>query len=296
MKNTILLLLLCGAMITTAHCQEAGFNQMVAQFFEYDRNIPLNVKELEKMETETYTRQRIVFDGIRNSRVPGYIAVPKGAAGVRYPCILLFHSGISSKESWWEEESFEHGKKMVGKLIANGFAVLALDAQYYGARAFENDYVGGFDIFAKHNHFNKYRELMVQTTVEYRKALDYLATRNDIDANRIGAFGTSVGGNMALTLSTVDERVKTIVVCSSIIHGLPQPIGVFAPINAKPLNSAAAVLLQVGKTDDFSPEEQVQKVFKNLQAKSKDLKKYEFGHAPDESYLEDALRWFKNNL
>jgi len=298
--KVLLCLIVLKTFFTNCYSQQtntdAGFSDLVVQFFEYDRNVDLNVSHLEKTEEETYTRQRIIFDGIRNSRVPGYIAVPKGKAGTRNPCILLFHSGISSKESWWEEGSFEHGKKLAQRLLAGGYAVLMLDAQYHGIRAFENDYISGFDIFAKHNQFNKYRELMQQTTVEYRKALDYLAGRDDIDMTRIGAFGTSTGANMALILSTVDERIRTLVVCSTIIQGLPQPIEVFAPIHAKPLNKEASVLLQVGKTDDFSPEEHVQKVFKNLKVKSKELKHYEFGHGPDESFLDDAVGWFKENL
>jgi dienelactone hydrolase len=43
------------------------------------------------------------------------------------------------------------------------------------------------------------------------RALDYLATRDDVDPARIGTLGISMGSNMAWWLAAVDERVKACV-------------------------------------------------------------------------------------
>ncbi|WP_370478723.1 alpha/beta hydrolase family protein [Tamlana flava] len=46
------------------------------------------------------------------------------------------------------------------------------------------------------------------------RAIDYLETRNDIDKNRIGIYGSSGGGTQASYMLGLDERIKVATVCS----------------------------------------------------------------------------------
>lgn len=46
----------------------------------------------------------------------------------------------------------------------------------------------------------------------YRHALDHLADRDDIDADRLGVFGTSMSGGHALALASTDARIRSTVV------------------------------------------------------------------------------------
>lgn len=296
MKKSLLFPLLFSFFSITLFGQETkiidGFNDLVRGFFAYDRQKDLNVKVKLAEETDQHKKEKIVFDGIRKSRVPGYIAIPKNVKGP-FPCILLFHSGIGTKDVWWEEDSFEHGKLLLDQLLAAGFAVLMLDAQYHGERTAGNDYESSISLSA-----NGYREQMLQTTIEYRIALDYLATRADIDTSRIGAFGTSVGANMILALSTVDPRLRTMVICSTIMNHkhFEETPSVFDPIFAIPSNREATLLVQVGKTDGFSPLEKVNKVFGQMHVAQKNLLFYEFGHSPKPVYVPDAVDWFRKYL
>jgi dienelactone hydrolase len=297
MKKMLVLVLLLFLNFTSsfgqAATEQSGFNDLVLDFFQYDRQENLNVREKLMEETDLYKRQKIVFDGFRKNRVPGYIATPKQVGGP-YPCILLFHSGIGSKDVWWEEDSFEFGKLLVDQLLTAGYAVLMLDAQYHGERTAGNDY----GISPNFMGANDYREQMLETTIDYRIALDYLSTRGDIDMDRIGAFGTSIGANMILVLSTVDPRLKTMVLCSTIMQHpyFSGSLSVSDPINATPTHPEAQVLVQVGKTDDFSPREKVDRVFEQLHPAQKELRFYEFGHRPKPVYISDALDWFKKYL
>ena len=43
------------------------------------------------------------------------------------------------------------------------------------------------------------------------RAIDYLVSRDDIDASRIGLVGTSQGGGMALAVTALDPRMKVVV-------------------------------------------------------------------------------------
>jgi len=47
-----------------------------------------------------------------------------------------------------------------------------------------------------------------QTVLDNKKALDYLVGREEVDANRLGCFGLSLGAIKASMLSAVDERLK----------------------------------------------------------------------------------------
>lgn len=51
-----------------------------------------------------------------------------------------------------------------------------------------------------------------QTVLDNRQVLDYLVEREEVDANKLGCLGLSLGGIRASMLSGVDERLKCIVI------------------------------------------------------------------------------------
>jgi dipeptidyl aminopeptidase/acylaminoacyl peptidase len=51
-------------------------------------------------------------------------------------------------------------------------------------------------------------ERMRLSVLDARRLLDWLETRPEVDANRIGAAGVSIGGILAATLMGVDDRVR----------------------------------------------------------------------------------------
>jgi cephalosporin-C deacetylase-like acetyl esterase len=113
--------------------------EVMRQFFDYDKGIPLEASVVERTDGDEYVREKIVFRGPRDSRVPGYLAIPKKGASP-YPCVLQLHGIGSSKESWWSDESFSSGGKLTKELLNAGFAVLSLDAEYHGERLANNDF------------------------------------------------------------------------------------------------------------------------------------------------------------
>ncbi|MBN2316695.1 MAG: dienelactone hydrolase family protein [Sedimentisphaerales bacterium] len=51
-----------------------------------------------------------------------------------------------------------------------------------------------------------------QTVLDNRQVLDYLAEREEVDANKLGCLGLSLGGIRASMLAGVDERVKCVAI------------------------------------------------------------------------------------
>ena len=93
---------------------------------------------------------------------------------------------------------------LAASLARQGFLVFAYDMVGYN----ETNQV-------QHQHFGTslehwlwgISELGLQTWNSVR-ALDYLCTRKDVDAKRIGATGASGGGTQVFVLAAIDERVK----------------------------------------------------------------------------------------
>lgn len=50
-----------------------------------------------------------------------------------------------------------------------------------------------------------------QTVLDYRQVLDYLVEREEVDADKLGCLGLSLGGIRASIIAGVDERLKCIV-------------------------------------------------------------------------------------
>jgi dipeptidyl aminopeptidase/acylaminoacyl peptidase len=130
-----------------------------------------------------------VFTASDGTRVPGFLALPEGPGP--HPVVLLLHGGAGSKESWWNEDGFERGAGLTRALLESGTAVFALDGAHHGERAW----------------WPTYRTMLTATARDYRIALDYLAGRPGLVADRVGAVGLSMGGVTATLLAAADGNV-----------------------------------------------------------------------------------------
>lgn len=141
-----------------------------------------------------YLLQHVLLSGADGKPVPGLFLRPKAQG--RYPVALLLHGLGSDKETMI---------RVFGRpLAARGIACLALDAVDHGERKTP----GAASVGAGGMRF---AVVVRQTVGEYRLALDYLKTRTDADANRVGLLGYSMGAMMGSILGGVDNRVKAVV-------------------------------------------------------------------------------------
>ena len=91
------------------------------------------------------------------------------------------------------------------------------------------------------------RENLIQQSKDLGRSIDYLETRTDIDRNRIGYLGVSMGAAWGVILTALDDRFKAVVLLDGgFFEGKPLPgmDGVdFAP------RLKAPVLMISGKYD-----------------------------------------------
>jgi dienelactone hydrolase len=141
-----------------------------------------------------------------SQRVPGILIKATSSAG-RRPVVISLHGTGGNKESQ---------RAYLSELARAGFVGIAIDGRYHGARA-----PGGSATKSKEyvaailRTFRTGKELpfFFDTAWDVMRLIDYLETRDDIDARRIGLIGFSKGGIETYLTAAVDPRVAVAVPC-----------------------------------------------------------------------------------
>jgi dienelactone hydrolase len=271
----------------------------VAQFYEYDRTIPLEARLVEKVKKDDLLREKIVFRGAQGFLVPAFLQLPPDG-GSPFPCVLLLHGWSGSKENWWQDGNYISGGNVRKALLAAGFAVLALDAQCHGDRIAQNDfapvnhYVDKEVTAPQRKGYFSQQEIYIQTTRDYRRAIDYLESRSDIDKSRIGVVGYSMGGTQTFLLTGVEPRLKAAVaIAAPADKSKWSPI---APQNFLPGIGDRPFLTIIGRSDELCPLEHALKLQTMIGSKTKDQVLFDAGHKLPPEYVLHAVDWIKKYL
>lgn len=129
--------------------------------------------------------------------VPAYLFAPKGLNRNRkHPCIVWVHGdGITQNfDGWHTRRDYAVYYSFHQYLAQRGYVVLAVD--YRGSIGYGRDWRQG--------HF---RDLGGKDYEDIAAGVDYLKTLGLIDAERIGIWGLSYGGFMALQAATVTPEL-----------------------------------------------------------------------------------------
>jgi dipeptidyl aminopeptidase/acylaminoacyl peptidase len=174
-----------------------------------------NVTILSREEGDGYTLEKFSFDNGMGDTVPGYLFLPKEPKG-KVPAILYCH---------WHGGQYHVGKQEMlqtnatpvppGPTLAKlGYAVLGIDACCFGERngkgpdGPEQKGSAGEMSASKFNLWAG-RTLWGSILRDDQMALDYLCSRPEVDADRIGVTGISMGSTRAWWLMALDDRLKT---------------------------------------------------------------------------------------
>ncbi len=266
--------------------------EVMREFFRYDESIPLEPRVVESSAGDGLRREKIVFRGVRDSRVPGYLAVPRRGEKP-FPCVILIHGIGGSKEGWWGEGTAH--SSLVDRLVEQGCAVLTLDCQYHGERLGDNDFESPTVFTFERGWLRRTRDMVVQSVVEHRRAIDLVAERPDIDGTRIGCAGYSMGGMMTFLLTGVEPRVRAAVACVPPI--LKEPHSAIAVHNFAPRINDRPLLMLMGTNDprNYSSAD-ARHVYELVDSSKKDLVFYEGGHVLPPEWVDRAATWLFTHL
>jgi dienelactone hydrolase len=268
----------------------------IARFYQYDTVVPLDARVVKRDDgAATYLREKLVFTGSRGARVPGWLMLPK--AGARpFPVVVILDGWMGTKDRWWADDTWPQGGRLTKALAAEGIAALVLDAQFHGERA---EAIGFQPVeeYVCDRCGNARREMVVETIVDYRRALDYLATREELDRRRIGAIGFSMGGVMTTALSALDDRVRAAVTCVTPVR--PDDAK-WSSAEISPLAFAPRVriptLVLMGRTDALYSQADAEAYRDALGSPEKTLEWYDAGHRLPPEYVPRAVGWLKSHL
>lgn len=191
-------------------------------------SLPVADFDMEVLEVEKrsgYEARKILFNVSAYSRVPAYLLVPEGEGP--FPTVVLMHDHGAhftigkekmvrpfGVEDWtledadrWAESSYD--KQYVGDyLAANGYVVLAIDALFWGERGRKEGANYNAQEAMASNLMQMGHSWGALVTWDDIRSVEFLTTLPQVDKNRIGAMGFSMGAHRTWMLCAATDMVK----------------------------------------------------------------------------------------
>jgi uncharacterized membrane protein/dienelactone hydrolase len=175
----------------------------------FPKRVPLESRRLDVVDCGSYLREKVEYSTEPDERVSAYVCVPKECT-TESAAVLCHHQ---------HNFDFTLGKSEVVGLAGNPDQayVAALAERGYitfspDAIAFEErNWSGGTFEAASYELASRLvrgHTLLAKVLHDASVGIDYLASRSDVDAERIGILGHSYGGRMAIWLAAVDHRIR----------------------------------------------------------------------------------------
>ncbi|MGB5556348.1 MAG: alpha/beta fold hydrolase [Flavobacteriaceae bacterium] len=268
----------------------------VVNYYEYDKAIPLKDSVAILLDTTHFTLTSVSFTSINDRKVTGLLSIPKNRQGP-LPVIILMH-GLGDHKA---VDYVEFGNNL---LLKNGYAVMRIDICDHGQRK-KDEY--DFDLTGTYKYWT--RNVISQTVFDLRRTIDFIETRKELDAARIGYYGISLGGIIGTVFCGVDERVKVPVVAlaggqlnllykkDAFSKEAKDFVSIIEPLNFVSQISPRPLLMLNASNDEIIPPTMSTLLFDKAKA-PKEIIWYNAKHrdAPLETIYGDGLEWFNKNL
>jgi dienelactone hydrolase len=263
------------------------------------RNRPISAKVLSVSDEKKYILEKLILDLNGIEGVPAYFVKPQ--KGGSFPC-LLYHHAHGGNYRLGKDELIR-GRDLLQKpayaeaLAERGIAALCIDAWLFGERSGRTE-------------SEQFKEMLWNGQVlwgmmvyDSLRAADYLFSRPDIDSQRVGTLGLSMGSTMAWWLAALDPRIKACVdICCltdfqalmdsrgldghGIYYYVPSLLKHFTTSEINALIAPRPHLSLAGDNDPLTPPAGLERIDRDLKAVYKELgrpdawelKRYPVGH------------------
>ncbi len=184
---------------------------------------PLDVQVEERYKAEGYTRERISYATSPGVRVPAYVLIPDNLAR-KAPAVVCIHQHNGEYHLGKSEPVGMTGNPNTFyalELCQRGYITIVPDQEGFedrrASQAEKDRWSQSTQHIIENEGYEKFlamRYLMQGSTLQARyvwdlaRAVDYLFTRPEVDAERIGTLGHSLGGQEVCWLLLFDTRVK----------------------------------------------------------------------------------------
>ncbi len=175
----------------------AGMQEVMGPLPDPKSKVDLDVKVIGEVDEGAYVRRQITFQAEKGDRVPAYLLLPKGKTGKR-PAMLCLHQttriGKGEPAGLGGLAPLHYAKE----LAQRGFVCLVPDYPSFGDYAFD---------FKKSPHPSG----SIKAVWNNIRGVDLLSAMAEVDAERIGVIGHSLGGHNALFTAAFEPRLKVAV-------------------------------------------------------------------------------------
>jgi dienelactone hydrolase len=162
------------------------------------KKVPLDAQIAEEKKTEHWVRKKLSFATEKDDRVPAYLLLPQGKKG-KLPAVLCLHQ-TNGKRGKDETAGLSGNPNLhyALHLAERGFVTLALDYPNFGEYE--------IDVYAR-----GYQSASMKAIWNNMRAIDLLQSLPEVDPERIGCIGHSLGGHNTMFTAVFDERIKACV-------------------------------------------------------------------------------------
>ena len=161
------------------------------------KKVSLDVQVSEEINADKWLRRKITFASEREDRVPAYLFLPIGRPGKR-PAMLCLHQttkiGKGEPAGVGGLPNLHYGRE----LAERGYVTLAADYPNFGDHS--------FDVYA-----HGYESATMKAIWDNMRAVDLLQSLPEVDPDRIGSIGHSLGGHNTMYTAAFDTRIKVMV-------------------------------------------------------------------------------------
>jgi dienelactone hydrolase len=162
-----------------------------------ERRVPLDVKVVETIDEPGYIRKKISFATEPGDRVPAWLLIPKGLKG-RAPAMLCLHQTVAIGKDEPVGLGGKENLRYAKELAERGYVAIAPDYPNFGEYRVDPYALG-------------YASASMKGIWNHMRAVDLLASLPEVDPERIGVIGHSLGGHNAIFVALFDERIKAVV-------------------------------------------------------------------------------------
>ncbi|MCU1330746.1 MAG: acetylxylan esterase [Bryobacterales bacterium] len=188
-----------------------------------EKRSPLQPQTLEVRDYPGYRREKFVIQSQPGSYVLGYLLTPKSGA-VRYPAVVCVPGhgrgvddivGIDENgQDRVDKAGYQHDFAI--QVTEHGMAAVAIEPMAFGCRRDAVTRAKGLGNSACQPAAGA-ALLLGQTMVGWRtydviRTIDWIETRKELDANRVGCMGISGGGTCTLFAAALEPRIRAAMV------------------------------------------------------------------------------------
>lgn len=161
---------------------------------------PMNVQYTDSIRTSHYIRYSIKFTVAENEILPAYLYLPLRAdATQKLPAMLALHPTGKSGKDIVDGRSDLPNRAYAKELAERGYVVIAPDYPSFGD-------LSDYDFKA-----DRYVSATMKGIFDNMRCVDLLQARDDVDPDRIGVIGHSLGGHNAMFVAAFDTRLRVVI-------------------------------------------------------------------------------------